>query len=71
MQRMQFTIAPLYNGWQVRDELRNRDWFVSLEEAVGAAKTLASALHALTGRPTEVLIDDGNGESSSCCSYHD
>lgn len=62
MDRVKFTIAPLYNGWQVCDELRNRDWCAQLEDAVIAADTLAQALHALTGRPTRIVIDDGNGQ---------
>lgn len=64
--RVQFTIAPLYNGWQVRDELRNRDWCVRLEDAVTAADTLAQALHALTGKPTGIVIDDGTGVQTEC-----
>lgn len=66
MDRVQFTIAPLYNGWQVRDGLRNRDWFVVLDDAVASANTMALALHALTGRPTGVLIDNGNGQPRVC-----
>ena len=61
--RVQFTIAPLYNGWQVRDELRNRDWFEQLEDAVASADTLAQARHALTGSSTGVLVDVGEGEA--------
>ena len=64
--RVKFTVAPLYNGWQVRDELRNRDWCVRLEDAVTAADTLAQALHALTGTPTGIVIDDGNGQQTEC-----
>lgn len=66
MDRVKFTIAPLYNGWQVRDELRNRDWCAQLEDAVIAADTLAQALHALTGKPTGIVIDDGNGQQTEC-----
>jgi hypothetical protein len=66
VERVKFTIAPLYNGWQVRDELRNRDWCVRLEDAVAAADTLAQALHALTGKPTRTVIDDGTGRQREC-----
>lgn len=69
MDRIQFTIAPLYNGWQVRDALRSRDWFVRLEDAVNAADTLAGALHALTGAPTGIVIDDGAGRKTECGSH--
>ena len=64
--RLKFTIAPLYNGWEVRDALRNRDWFVRLEDAVVAADTLAQALHALTGKPTGTVIEDGSGQQTEC-----
>lgn len=66
MDRVKFTVAPLYNGWQVRDELRNRDWCVRLEDAVIAADTLAQALHALTGTPTGIVIEDGSGLQTEC-----
>lgn len=63
MERILFTISPVYNGWQVRDELRNRDWFEQLEDAVASADTLAQARHALTGSSTGVLVDVGEGEA--------
>ena len=66
MDRVRFTVAPLYNGWQVSDELRNRDWFVRREDAVKAADTLAQALHALTGKPTGIVVDDGAGGQDEC-----
>ena len=66
MDRMDFTIEPLYNGWQVRDGLRNRDWCARLEDAVAAADTLAHALHALTGARTGIVIDDGHGVQTEC-----
>ncbi len=59
MERILFTISPAYNGWQVRDELRSRDWFEQLEDALVSADTLAHARHALTGRRTGVLVDVG------------
>ncbi len=59
MQRILFTITPSYNGWRVRDELRSRDWFERLEDAVASANTLAQARYALTGTPTGVMVDDG------------
>ncbi|MGH8025842.1 MAG: hypothetical protein ACREO0_03845 [Pseudoxanthomonas sp.] len=63
MQRVLFTITPSYNGWQVRDELRNRDWFEQLEDAVASADTLALARYALTGRSTGVLVEMGQGDT--------
>ena len=63
MERILFTISPVYNGWQVRDELRSRDWFELLEDAVASANTLAQARHALTGSRTGVLIDVGAGDA--------
>lgn len=57
MERIRFTITPLYNGWRVRDGLRDRDWFERLEEAVAAADTLAQARHALTGNATAVVVE--------------
>ena len=63
MERILFTISPVYNGWQVRDELRNRDWFEQLEDAVASADTLAQARHALTGSSTGVLVDVGDGDT--------
>ena len=66
VERVNFTVGPLYNGWQVRDALRNRDWCAQLEDAVIAADTLAQALHALTGKPTGTVIDDGNGQQIQC-----
>ncbi|MET1161283.1 MAG: hypothetical protein ABWY48_02000 [Pseudoxanthomonas sp.] len=62
MQRVLFTITPSYNGWQVRDELRNRDWFEQLEDAVDSADTLAHTRHVLTGHATGVLLEIGDGE---------
>ena len=66
MDRMQSTIAPLYNGWQVRDELRNRNWCMRLEDAVTAADTLVQALHALTGKPIGIVIDDDTCVQTEC-----
>ncbi len=63
MERILFTISPAYNGWQVRDELRSRDWFEQLEDALASADTLAHARHALTGRRTGVLVDVGVGDA--------
>jgi len=63
MERVLFTISPLYNGWQVRDELRDRDWFEKLEDAVASANTLAQARHAMTGNSTGVLVDVGDGDT--------
>ena len=63
MERILFTLSPIYNGWQVRDELRNRDWFEQLEDALASADTLASARHALTGNRTGVLVDVGEGDA--------
>ena len=63
MERILFTISPVYNGWQVRDELRSRDWFELLEDAVASANTLAQTRHALTGSRTGVLIDVGAGDA--------
>ncbi|MEO6104016.1 MAG: hypothetical protein ABIP44_10310 [Pseudoxanthomonas sp.] len=63
MERILFTISPVYNGWQVRDELRNRDWFEQLEEAVASADALAEARYALTGHLTCVLVDVGEGDA--------
>lgn len=63
MERILFIISPVYNGWQVRDELRNRDWFEQLEDAVASANTLAQARHALTGIGTGVLVDVGEGDT--------
>jgi hypothetical protein len=63
MERILFTISPVYNGWQVRDEIRSRDWFEQLEDAVASADTLAQARHALTGRGTGVLVDVGGGDA--------
>ena len=63
MERILFTISPVYSGWQVRDELRNRDWFEQLEDAVASADTLAQARHALTGNRTGVLVDVGEGDA--------
>ena len=62
MERILFTISSVYNGWQVRDELRSRDWFEQLDDAVASADTLAQARHALTGRCTGVLVDVGEGD---------
>jgi len=59
VERVLFTISPRYNGWQVRDELRNRDWFEELEQAVASASTLAQLRHSLTGRATGVLVQVG------------
>lgn len=56
MERILFTISRRYNGWQVRDELRERDWFAQLEAAVESAGTLARTRHLLTGAPTGVLV---------------
>lgn len=61
MERILFTVSPVYNGWQVRDELRNRDWFEQLEDAVASADT--QARHALTGNGTGVLVDVGEGDA--------
>ena len=63
MERILFTISPVYNGWQVRDELRSRDWFEQLEDAVASADTLAQARHVLTGKSTGVLVDVGDGDT--------
>ena len=63
VQRILFTISPVYNGWQVRDELRNRDWFEQLEDALASADTLAQARHALTGARTRLLVDVGEGDT--------
>jgi hypothetical protein len=63
MQRVLFTIAARYNGWQVRDELRNRDWFEELEDAVASANTLAHTRHLLTGHATGVLVEVGQGDT--------
>lgn len=63
MERILFTISPVYNGWQVRDELRNRDWFEQLEDALASADILAQARHALTGNSTGVLVDVGEGDA--------
>ena len=63
MERLLFTISPRYNGWQVRDDLRNRDWFDDLEKAVASASTLAQLRHALTGRCTGVLVQLGDDEA--------
>lgn len=62
MDRVLFTISPRYNGWQVRDELRDRDWFTGLEAAVASASIPAQARHALTGQATGVLVQVGEGE---------
>ncbi len=64
MQRVQFTISPSYNGWQLRDELRNRDWFAQMDDALVAADTMAGARHALTGIPTAVVLEEGAGRPS-------
>ena len=69
MERLLFTISPAYNGWQVRDELRNRDWFALRQDAVVAADTLAYARHTLTGTPTGVLIDNRDGEPVLCAQH--
>jgi len=63
MQRILFTIGASYNGWQVRDELRNRDWFEQLEDAVASANTLAHTRHVLTGHATGVLVEIGQGDT--------
>ena len=63
MERILFTLTPAYNGWQVRDELRNRDWFEHLEDALSSADALAQARYALTGRCTGVLVDVGEGDA--------
>ena len=63
MQRVLFTITASYNGWQVRDELRNRDWFEQLEDAVASASTLAQARYQLTGNSTGVLVEVGQGDT--------
>ena len=63
MQRVLFTITSSYNGWQVRDELRNRDWFEHLEDAVASANTLAQTRYVLTGHSTGVLVDVGQGDT--------
>ena len=47
----------------MRDELRNRDWFEQLEDALASADTLAQARHALTGNSTGVLVDVGEGDA--------
>ena len=70
MQRVQFTISPSYNGWQLRDELRNRDWFARRDDALQAADTMAGARHALTGIPTAVVIEDGTGKPPVLCVQH-
>ena len=63
MERLLFTISPRYNGWQVRDEVRNRDWFSALDEAVAAASSLAQVRYALTGCATGVLVQVGADET--------
>lgn len=63
MQRVLFTITASYNGWQVRDELRNRDWFEQLEDAVASANTLAQTRYALTGHSTGVLVEAAEGDT--------
>jgi hypothetical protein len=63
MQRVLFTITASYNGWQVRDELRNRDWFEQLEDAVASANTLAHTRHILTGHATGVMVETGHGDT--------
>lgn len=63
MERLLFTISPHYNGWQVRDDVRNRDWFSGLDEAVAAASTLAQLRYALTGCSTGVLVQVGEDET--------
>ena len=63
VERLLFTISPRYNGWQVRDELRDRDWFAELEPAVASASTLAQLRHALTGHCTGVLVQLGDDEA--------
>ncbi len=63
MERLLFTISPRYNGWQVRDEARNRDWFSGLDEAVASADALAQCRYALTGCSTGVLVQVGEDET--------
>ena len=70
MERVQFTISPSYNGWQLRDELRNRDWFALREDALLAADPMAGARHALTGTPTAVVVEDGTGKPPVFCTLH-
>ena len=43
MERVLFTVSPSYNGWQLRDEWRNRDWFAQRDDALIAADTMAGA----------------------------
>lgn len=69
MDRVLFTITPRYNGWEVRDELRSRDWFSVRQEAVVSADTMACARHCLTGLPTGVLIDDADGNRVVCAQH--
>jgi hypothetical protein len=63
MQRILFTITASYNGWRVRDELRNRDWFEQLQDAVACADTLAHTRYLLTGHSTGVLVEVGQGDT--------
>lgn len=53
-----FTISPLYNGWQVRDELRDRagsnNWEMRWYRPIPCG-------HALTEIPTGVLVGLGVG----------
>lgn len=69
MQRILFTITPSYNGWQLRDELRNRDWFALRQDALVAADTMAYARHALTGIPTGVMLEDRSGGPVICVEH--
>ena len=70
MARVLFTVAPSYNGWQLRDEWRNRDWFAQRDDALIAADTMAGARHALTGIPTAVVMDEGVGKPPVLCATH-
>lgn len=63
MQTVLFTVSPVYNGWQVHDELRRRDWYEQLEDAVVSAGTLAQLRYALTGQPTAVVVSTSDGEA--------
>lgn len=69
MQRILFTISPSYNGWELRDELRNRDWFDQCQDALIAADKMACARHELTGVPTGVMLDDRTGEPMICATH--
>ena len=64
MQPILFTISPIYNGWQVHDELRCCDWYERLDDAVASAGNLAQLRHALTGQPTAVAVSTIDGEAA-------